>query len=555
MPRLVIDSGIDSGMVYPLTEPVTTIGRSPSNTIQIIDRKVSRYHSEIHQINNTFSLKDLGSKNGTYANDQLIADDYVLQNNDRIRIGDTVMSFEHDSPAQSEKDSTTRSVRLVSEMEWKGTKKTLSVDTKPEFRFRVDTATADLLKDSSHRLEILYQVGEAIRSVFDIYDLQNKIIEIIFNVIQPDRGCILLKDTKTGQFMPRAVKTREEEDITLSQHIVKQCVEEKISILVSDAASDERFKSVDSIVQERIRSAMCSPLVFKDEVIGLIYVDTRNRMISYGQEELELLTGISNQAALAIVNARLYEQLIQQTKLEKELEIARTIQMNLLPRSNPEIDNFEIAATSIPATKVGGDYYDFIELPNRQWGIAVGDVSGKGVPAAILIATVRALLKSESVRSRASVTSVVAKVNNLTCHDVTSNMFITLLYGVLNPQTRSFEYVNAGHSHPLLILPDGKCMPLTIGGYFMGLMEDIDYRKELVTLPPGSLMVIYSDGVVDTLNSAGTFFGVDRLKDVLDKYRTKPATVIRDQILEELDNFREDAEVFDDMTLVVIKSL
>lgn len=555
MARLVIDSGVDSGMVYPLTEEITTLGRSPSNTIQIIDRKVSRFHSEIQRMDNQYILKDLGSKNGTYINDQLITEPYILQNNDKIRIGDTIMYFEMEASEEEGRDTTTRSVRLVAEPEWGQEKKTISVVSRPELAYKVDATTTDLLKDSTHRLEILYKVGETIRNILDVNTLLNKIMEILFNVIQPDRGCILLKDEKTGQFTPRVVKTREEEEISISQHIVERCVLDKVSILVSDATTDQRFKEAESVIMERIRSAMCSPLVFKDEVFGVIYVDTRSRLISYGQEELELLTGVANQAAMAIVNARLHERLVEQSKLEKELEIARTIQMNLLPRSDPEIENFEVAATSIPAKKVGGDYYDFIKLPQGQWGIAVGDVSGKGVPAAILIATVRALLKSESTRPRASVTSVVSKVNVLTCHDVTGNIFITLVYGVLNPHTRSFEYTNAGHCPPLLFDPQGNIHSLTVGGFFMGLMENTEYKKEVVKLPPGSVLLIYSDGLVDTMDPSGNFFGLERLKKLVSENRTKSATEIRDIILHHLNVFRGDAEVFDDMTLVVIKSL
>lgn len=555
MVRLVIESGVDSGMVYPILDNIVTIGRSPSNTIQIVDRKVSRYHAEIHRVNGDHILRDLGSKNGTYVNEKLVTEDCPLNNGDTLRLGDTIMFFEIEASGQEDRESTTHSVRLVSEMDWGKRKETISISAKPEISFKVDTACEELPRDPLHRLEILYQVGETIRTIFDVNDLLNKIIEIIFNVIQPDRGCILLRDEKSGQFMPRAVRMREEEEITISRHVVEQCVKEKVSILVSDAQADMRFKEADSIIIERIRSAICSPLVFKDEVVGVIYVDTRSRSISYGQEELELLNGISNQAAMAIVNARLHERLIEQSKMEKELEIARTIQMNLLPRSNPDIENFDIAATSIPAKKVGGDYYDFIELPNNQWGIAVGDVSGKGVPAAILIATVRALLKSESSRIRASVTSVISKVNNITCHDVTGNMFVTIVYGVLNPQARSFEYTNAGHCHPLLFDPEGNLSTLSVGGCFLGLMENAEYNKDIVKLPSGSLMIIYSDGLIDTVDSAGNLFGRERLVKLINGNRKKSATEIRDHVLQAQKDFRADAEVFDDLTLVVIKSL
>lgn len=555
MARLVIESGTDTGLVYPLTEPIITIGRSPANIIQIIDRKVSRYHSEIHNINNEYILRDLGSKNGTYVNDRLITGEYKLQNNDKLRVGDTVLVFELDSLPEEEKDSTTRSVRLVAEPVWGETKQTMSVMPPPEVKIPTEVGAEQLIKDSSYRLEILYQVGEAIRNIFDISDLLNKLMEILFNVIQPDRACVLLKDEYTNQFIPKVVKTREKEEVALSRHIIEQCIKDKVSILVTDASSDKRFKASDSVIRERIQSAMCSPLVYKDEVIGVIYVDTKSRFSSYGQEELEFLTGISNQAAMAIVNARLHARLVEQSKLERELEIARNIQMNLLPQSNPAIENFEIAAISIPAKKVGGDYYDFIELPTGQLGIAVGDVSGKGVPAAILIATVRALLKSEATRPRASVPTIVSKVNTIICNDVTGNMFVTLVFGILNPTTRTFEYTNAGHCHPLIFNPNKEIISLSVGGNFLGLIPDAEYRKDTAKLPAGSVLVIYSDGITDTMNENEELFGLERLKDVISANIKKSAEEIRDAVLGALDSFRGKAEVFDDMTLVIIKSL
>lgn len=555
MPRLIIESGIDSGMIYILTEPITTLGRSPANTIQIFDRKVSRYHAEIHHREQEFLLRDLGSKNGTYVNEQLITADYKLQNNDRLRIGDTVFSYEVEAEPEAEKETTTRAIRLVSEPLWGETKETISVSTKPEMKFSLDIPAGALIKDGTFRLEILYQVDETIRNILNINDLLNKILEIIFNVLQPERGCILLKDEKTQQFIPRVVKTLENEEITLSRHIVERCVKEKLALLISDASSDERFKEAESVLTEQIKSAICSPMVFKDEVIGIIYVDTKSRQATYGKEEMELLTGISNRAAMAIVNARLHERLVEQSKLEKELEIARTIQMNLLPHSYPAVKNFEIAATSLPAKKVGGDYYDFIELPDGQLGIAVGDVSGKGIPAAILIATVRALLKSEATRPRASLTSIISKVNNIICHDITGDMFITLVFVVLNPQARSLEYTNAGHCHPLLFDPHGKITSLNVGGSFLGLISDAEYRKDSLKFPAGSILVLYTDGVTDTMDEAGNLFGLEQLKKIILENRNKSAILIRDAVMRELDKFRGKAEVFDDLILVVIKSL
>jgi sigma-B regulation protein RsbU (phosphoserine phosphatase) len=343
-------------------------------------------------------------------------------------------------------------------------------------------------------------------------------------------------------------------EITISSTIVHQCLSARLSILVSDAASDRRFAASESVILSKILSAICSPLIYKDEIFGVIYVDTRKGIVSYGQEELELLNGIANQSAMAIANAKLHARLVEQHKIAKEMEIARTIQMNFLPKVYPKMENIEISAMSLPAQKVGGDYYDFIPLGDgEQYGIVVADVSGKGVPAAIMLGTIRASLLIIAQQKDADVVSVISRLNKMTCRDASNNMFITMVYGIIDPVKRVFEYTNAGHVYPLVFDSSNKVHQLRKGGYFLGIMENAEYESQSISLRPGQTIVLYSDGVTDTMNKSGELFGIDRLKKVVRSHLHCTAQEIRDSIHEACQVFRKEEEQFDDFTAMIIK--
>jgi sigma-B regulation protein RsbU (phosphoserine phosphatase) len=554
MTRLVVESGVDRGMVFPIGQPVVTMGRSASNAIQIIDRKISRHHAEILYLNGDYILRDLGSKNGTHVNEELVTEERVLNNGDKVRVGETVLVFEREPEETAPSDTTTKIVRITTEPFWGQPTDTLdavATPAAPPEKREID------IKDSHHRLEILYRVTDTIRSIFSLDNLMQKIVEIIYEVLQPDNAFIMLKDERTGDLVPRVIRRRESEDeaITISKSIVDRCLNEKISVLVSDATSDERFRSSDSVVRHHIRSAICSPLIYKDEILGAIYIDSKSRFVSYGKDELELLTSISSQAAVAIANAKLHARLIEQHKLDRELEIARSIQMNLLPKSYPQIAHYEVAAMSLPAKKVGGDYYDFLDVAENKIGFIIADVSGKGVAAAILAATLRASIQINVPAFGAEVARIVSQMNEITCRDSMNNMFATMVYGVFDTTTGTFEYANAGHCRPLIFESGGKIQSLEKGGCFLGLAPNIEYETEKVTLKPGDTMVLYTDGVTDTMNSKGELYGLDRLTECVKKNLGSPALELRDAIYEDVLKHRGGAEQFDDFTLLLIRKL
>jgi phosphoserine phosphatase RsbU/P len=558
MSRLVIESGVDVGMIFPLSAAPVTMGRSVSNSIQIIDRKVSRHHAEISFKDGTYFFRDMGSKNGSYVNNKRVKKIITLVDGCMIKVGETTLVYEsgpEDKDQQAELSS--KIVHIVDNVEWGTHKSFIAAGSHPNLDIAVKPVEDKALKGSHKRLSILYQVGDTIRNLLNLEDLLDQIMEIIYEVIKPDRGFIMLIDEQTGDLIPQVIKKRneDEEDITISSTIVEKCICDQISILVSDAASDQRFSASESIILNKIRSAICSPLIYKEEVIGVIYVDSQNRVVSYTEEELELVNGIANQAAMAIANALLHARMVEQHKMEKEMEIARTIQMNLLPKVFPSLENIDISAMSLPAKKVGGDYYDFIPLSDGRYGIVIADVSGKGVPAAILLATIRASLLIEAQQENADVLSVISRLNHMACRDATNNMYITMVYGILDPEKMTFEYTNAGHAYPLLFETSKRLKQLKTGGNFLGILENVDYKSQNIEIRSGQTFILYSDGVTDTMNTSGELFGLDRLKKHIKSKLNHTAQEIRDFVYDACIEFREGAEQFDDFTLVIMKIL
>jgi sigma-B regulation protein RsbU (phosphoserine phosphatase) len=267
-----------------------------------------------------------------------------------------------------------------------------------------------------------------------------------------------------------------------------------------------------------------------------------------------MVTIIANQTALAISNARLRLQDIERQKMANELEIARDIQRNLLPQEVPNVPGVKIAAMSLPARQVGGDYYDFIEFDDGKAALVIADVSGKGVPAAILTASIRGSLRLESTQGvRGDVAATVAALNKWTCLDASNNMFITLAYVLYDPVKRVLHSTNAGHVYPLLFRADGTIVELEQGGCFLGIMDFLEYESEEHPVHEGDILVLFTDGLPDTHNADNETFGTERIIDTVRANSHLAASEIMDELHEATMVFRGSIDQFDDLTIMVAK--
>ena len=271
----------------------------------------------------------------------------------------------------------------------------------------------------------------------------------------------------------------------------------------------------------------------------------------YTHDELEFLSTLANQGMIALENARLFEEALEKERLEEELSIASRIQQGLLPKSIPRAEGFDLAGLNIPSKQVGGDYYDFIPLDRKRIGIAIADVSGKGAPAALLMANLQASLRT-LVGENKPLSEIMSIVNNLAVRNTDIDKFITAVYGVLDTEEKTFTYSNAGHNPPFLIRGDGTRDLLDKGGLVLGMMRDVPYEEEIVRLHPGDRIVMYTDGVTEAMNSSEEEFGEEGLLTAIQEDKTLSGEDLGQKIVRRVKSFSEAEQQQDDITLIIL---
>ncbi len=272
----------------------------------------------------------------------------------------------------------------------------------------------------------------------------------------------------------------------------------------------------------------------------------------FSADDVKAFQTIANQAAGAIHLAKLHRKQMRMKQIEQELAIAAHIQARMMPSRPPGIEGIDIAARSIPCGEVGGDFYDFLELPNERLGLVLGDVSGKGIPAALLMATARTVLRVQG-QSLSRPAEVVERANLMLCEETTQSEFVTVFYALLDIQEGNLTYVNAGHNYPLLFRGN-QVIPLESGGVPLGLFCDSSYREEVIPVQPGDLLVIYSDGYVELVDDSGQQFGVERFQQVISTHRRLKAEEIVNRLEETMVRFENSTgSGGDDRTVVVLK--
>ena len=411
-------------------------------------------------------------------------------------------------------------------------------------------------------LSTINKVSRAMGSVFDTKDLLNIIINSATTELQAEMGWILLLDEDVGLLTLGASKGIDANDILgskfgLEDGIAGWAIKTKKVANISNIAIDPQFKDLALPFEREAKSLICVPIMARDRVIGVLNIGNRSEEKKFNQDDPELLSTLTNEIGLALENALLYRRLTEQERLQRELEIASSIQQSLLPQEMPEIKNIDLAVISVPAREVGGDYYDFVNIGEDRWGIVVGDVSGKSVPAAIYMAMVRSILRAQAM-NKLSASDVLRGVNSLVAEDaktVGNTMFVTMFYGVLDAPNRTMIYTNAGHNSPILYRPrEKKYGLLKTGGMVVGVVGDYEYQQSKIQMEAGDTIVFYTDGISEAKNPQGEMLGDDNLRKIVTRYGDLGANEIRDKIYEHLVNFTSGAPQHDDQTLVVLKS-
>jgi len=361
----------------------------------------------------------------------------------------------------------------------------------------------------------------------------------------------MLYDAEENQLLPEVARTRSGEatEIAVSRTLIREVIQSHQGLLCADALDDARYSMGASIVNFQIRSVIVVPMIAEGKVLGVVHVDGAESSKAFEEDDMALLLGIASQAALSLANSRLHQRLLKQELLEQDLMLANRIQHKFLPQRPPQVPGYDFQDDYNAALEVGGDYYDFFELPNGQIGIALGDVSGKGVSAALYMAKLSSDVRFQSA-SRTGPAEIMNGINASLMADVEEGMFVTLVYLSLDPATGEVQYSNAGHLRPLLRRANGEVISLEgAADVPLGIDEETEFRQDSFQLEPGDTVVIFTDGVVEATDPDHEQFGDERVLETLKASSGTPADV-KETILSAVKAFFRGAPPNDDLTLV-----
>jgi sigma-B regulation protein RsbU (phosphoserine phosphatase) len=325
-------------------------------------------------------------------------------------------------------------------------------------------------------------------------------------------------------------------------------------VRVADVKNDERFKKVEDSNANLANSLLCAPLIDSKKIIGVInVVDSMRQEATFTVEDEHLLVSIASQLSMTMENLHLQTEMIEKERMSKELEIAGVIQENLFPLDHPKIVGYESDFNSNPAKEAGGDYYDYLPLDELRTGFVIADVSGKGVPAALVMVMVRSYLKVEGHKSILP-QEVVARLNDHLTNMIAQDRFVTLLYGILNQADHTFHFTSAGHNYPIFYQHAEKlASEVELNGLILGVMDGVEFEEKTLEFAPLDILVLYTDGVTEAQNVDAVLYGEDRLCRLVEENADKTAHQLREIIENDVTEFAKGTPQGDDITLVVIK--
>jgi len=524
---------------YDLSREEILIGRGPACHVVLESRAVSRVHARLAREGDTYTIEDLRSRSGTYVNGKPVTVEMRLGDGDRIKIADDVFVFRCSRLDVSEnRDDAGRSIVLCVDAR-------RNADSTPQV-------------DAEARLEAVLKITRALGRTLDLEAVLSQMLEGLFDIFpRADRGLVLLLDG--DRLVPRAVKQRDDgrESIQYSRTVVRQAMDRRQAILSEDAVVDGRFTHAESIAAFQIRSIMCVPLLSQEmDALGVIQLVTQSEGASFTADDVSLLTSVASQASISVEYAQLHKERLKQARLEREMDIAQDVQRNFLPQATPGLAGYEFWAYYLAAGKVGGDYYDFLRLPDGRQAVLLGDVSGKGVPAALMMAKASAVCKVALLNRPDDIGLAVGEMNNEICAMSAGANFLTLTISVIDAATHQVTRANAGHMSPMFRRADGTVHEPSdddVRGYPLGIARDYQYKTTSTVLAPGEAVVLYSDGISEAEDARDDLYSVERVKEQLGRIEGKTAAEIGEALLEDVRRHTAGCQQSDDVSLVVFR--
>ncbi len=543
MAILLITQGPDAGRKYSLEENVTVLGRQPDCTICLPAKAVSRQHARIVKTAAGFHVEDLGSSNGTFVNGAKlpVQSPMTVTERDIIEVGPYRFSVRAlPTPAATEESLIVRE--------------------------KVNALSLQMSvygQDPAQKLQTVLEISQNLSRTLDIEPLVDKLLEQLMRLFpQADRGMVLLGEP--DRLVVRGQRSRHQEDANThpySRSIVKMALEEGIGILSDDIRGDQRFKASSTITSLEIRSLLCVPLIGPDQKrLGVIQLDRTRVGRPFKTDDLHLLTTIALHAAIVIDNAALHQEMLREQRLHQELALAREIQQGYLPADFSDFGKagFEVFACVHPARQVSGDLYDLLELPDGRLSFFLGDVSGKGMPAALYMVAVHVLGRHLAAGGD-SPSVTLNRINTALAADHSSGMFVTLLHGICRRSTGEVVLASGGHPLPLVRRANGQVEPLNhktgrLLGFDGGDLKTTDTR---LRLDAGDMLMFYTDGFTEAREpTKRQMFGLERLCDVaagFDAQMALPACAAR--VKTAIDRFTASTDLQDDLTMLLLRRI
>jgi len=544
-------------VVMPLDKDEITIGRAPDCDIVIAHHAISRHHARLTRHGGTWRVVDLGSKNGTRVN-ELAGTDKDLRHGDRIFLHEVALVFQDAAlPAPPAARAP------LGGPGWTGGETMFRSAT--DFSHLASQAGEPAPKvDPLERLKKLVAISsrasETVLASTSLDETFRRMLELVFEYLPVERGMIALRDA-AGELVPRSVQDASSRGgasspFGLSQSIASKVIGDRMSVITTDAQVDERFALGHSIAGLGIRSAMAAPLWHGDAVDGLIYVDTTSRTGAFDGFDLDVLSALGNSLAVAVERSRLQELALEKERLERELEVAREIQMAIVPSRMPDLPGYDIAGLVRPAEQTGGDAFDLVPLEQERLMLLVGDATGHGVGPALSATQVRSMLRV-ALRLGAGLDEAFEHINDQLAQDLADHRFVTVFLGQLDARAHAVRYHSGGQG-PLLLFHAASgqfewrgatTMPL---GLFAGLPPKPPQSLELA---PGDILGLMTDGVFEYQDPAGTEFGIAGVEEIVRRHHAAPMAELCQALLDRLREFGQGRPQGDDITIVVVRRL
>jgi sigma-B regulation protein RsbU (phosphoserine phosphatase) len=532
--ELSIHTSNGKTQVIALNQDCYELGRAESNDICYLDVPgLSRKHLAIKRELGNWVVHDLGSTYGTFVNGTRIAAPQVLRPNDQVKAGELSLTFS---------DSAARAAQTVVFVE---------KPSAPAITASLDALLTEEGESSeSGHTQALIRAGRELAGHMPLDKLFELILNLSVDAVGATRGVLMTLEDNELQ-----ISASKGEGIRISSRVRDLVIGEKRSLLVHDALMDESLGARMSIVQDQIRSMLAIPLQTEDRVIGLIYLDSPFLIREFTKGDLSLLTVMGNIAAVRIEHARLVEMEQAEKLRAQEMQHAAMIQRAILPSNFPpfpERGEFQLHAAMTPAKGIGGDLFDFFLLDEHHLAFAVGDVSGKGIPAALFMAVARTLLRG-TAQHKAPPGECVGYLNVALHEQNVSGMFVTMFYGVLDTRSGEIQFANAGHNPPYILSAGGALREVADkSGPMLGLFPQFVYKQMTAQLAPGETIVVYTDGLTEARDPQGDFFEEERLMASLRMHADKPVHPLLSGLLDDVQKFAAGAPQADDITALAL---